>query len=295
MKNFLKGIIVGMGGIAPGLSGSVLLVIFGLYQKTITAIGTLFKDFKKNLMFLVPLFLGFGVGVLLFSKIVDFLLANFEMYTRFAFLGLVLGTIPLFYKEVKKEGFQKKYYLYILVAAIAGFSLFFFNGNLFPTITDPNLVQSVFLGVAVAGSSIVPGVDSAVILSSLGLYELYVSSIANLNFSVLIPAGIGLVVGVLVISFIMNLLIKRFYTATFSIIFGLFLSIIPNVLNESCVIGLNAATVISFVIAICGFLLSYFLGDIKGNVAKIKEISEKISNAWKKVPNQKRIEDPNKE
>ena len=55
MLNFLKGIIVGIGGIAPGLSGSVLLVILGLYQKTITAIGTLFKDFKKNLLFLIAL------------------------------------------------------------------------------------------------------------------------------------------------------------------------------------------------------------------------------------------------
>ena len=87
MSNLLKGIIVGIGGIAPGLSGSVLLVIFGLYQKTINAIGTLFKEFKKNMLFLVPLFLGFGIGVLLFSKIVDFLLNNYEMQTRFGFLG----------------------------------------------------------------------------------------------------------------------------------------------------------------------------------------------------------------
>ena len=108
MYNFLKGIIVGIGGIAPGLSGSVLLVILGLYQKTITAIGTLFKNFKQNLKFLIPLVLGFGVGILIFSKVVDFLLANFEMYTRYAFLGLVIGTIPLFYKEVKKEGFEGK-------------------------------------------------------------------------------------------------------------------------------------------------------------------------------------------
>ena len=50
MITFLKGLIVGIGGIAPGLSGSVLLVIFGLYQKTINAIATLFKDFKKNIL-----------------------------------------------------------------------------------------------------------------------------------------------------------------------------------------------------------------------------------------------------
>ena len=283
MYNFLKGIIVGIGGIAPGLSGSVLLVILGLYQKTITAIGTLFKNFKKNVAFLFPLCLGFGVGVIIFSKIVDFLLGNFEMYTRFAFLGLVLGTVPLFYKEVKKEGFNKKYYIVILLSAIAGFSLFFLNKDLFPVITNPNIFQSVLLGIAVAGSSIVPGVDSAVILSSLGLYELYVGSIADFNLSVLIPAGVGLVIGVLVISFIMNKLISKFYTMTFSIIFGLFLSIIPNVLNDSCALGLNANSVISIIILILGFGVSYFLGDIKGNIEKIKALIKKIKKDDKEI------------
>ena len=283
MYNFLKGIIVGIGGIAPGLSGSVLLVILGLYQKTITAIGTLFKNFKKNVAFLFPLCLGFGVGVIIFSKIVDFLLGNFEMYTRFNFLGLVLGTVQLFFKEVKKEGFNKKYYIVILLSAIAGFSLFFLNKDLFPVITNPNIFQSVLLGIAVAGSSIVPGVDSAVILSSLGLYELYVGSIADFNLSVLIPAGVGLVIGVLVISFIMNKLISKFYTMTFSIIFGLFLSIIPNVLNDSCALGLNANSVISIIILILGFGVSYFLGDIKGNIEKIKALIKKIKNDDKEI------------
>lgn len=273
--NFLKGIIVGIGGVAPGLSGSVLLVIFGLYQKTINAIGTIFKDFKKNVCFLVPLFLGFGVGILIFSKIVNFLLNNFEAQTRFAFLGLVLGTIPLFYKEVKKEGFNKKYYIVIAISAIAGLSLFFFNENLFPTVTEPNLFQSVLLGVAVAGSSIVPGVDSAVILSSLGLYELYVSSVAELNFAILIPAGIGLGIGALVISFIINKLIKNCYTMTFSVIFGLFLSIIPNVLNESCISGFNIGSIF---IVLIGFAFSFYLGDIENNNNRIKKLVGKFKS-----------------
>lgn len=275
MLNFFKGIIAGIGGIAPGLSGSVLLVILGLYQKTINAIGTLFKDFKKNLLFLIPLFAGFGVGIILFSKVIDYLLENFEVYTRFAFLGLVLGTIPLFAKEVKKEGFSKKYYIHIVVAAIFGIALFSFNKGLFPEITSPNLFQSMLLGVAVAGSSIVPGVDSAVILSSLGLYELYVSSLADFNLSILIPAGVGLGLGALLISFLMNKLINKYYTATFSIIFGLFISIIPNVLSSNCVLGFNVNSIIYVILVLIGFGVSYFLGDIKGNLEKL--------NSWSKV------------
>lgn len=272
-KNFFKGIIVGIGGVAPGLSGSVLLVIFGLYQKTINAIGTIFKDFKKNVCFLIPLFLGFGVGVLLFSKVVNFLLNNFEAPTRFAFLGLILGTLPLFWKEVKKEGFSKKYYIAIVAGLIVGILLFYFNANLFPVVTEPNLFQSVILGVAVAGSSIVPGVDSAAILSSLGLYELYVESVAELNFAILIPAGVGLGLGVLVISFIVNKLIKHCYTLTFSIIFGLFLSIIPKVLNGSCIEGFNIGSIF---FVIFGFLFSLYFGDIQNNNEKIKNFFGKI-------------------
>lgn len=272
-KNFFKGIIVGIGGVAPGLSGSVLLVIFGLYQKTINAIGTIFKDFKKNVCFLIPLFLGFGVGVLLFSKVVNFLLNNFEAPTRFAFLGLILGTLPLFWKEVKKEGFNKKYYIAIVAGLIVGILLFYFNANLFPVVTEPNLFQSVILGVAVAGSSIVPGVDSAAILSSLGLYELYVKSVAELNFAILIPAGVGLGLGVLVISFIVNKLIKHCYTLTFSIIFGLFLSIIPKVLNGSCIEGFNIGSIF---FVIFGFLFSLYFGDIQNNNEKIKNFFGKI-------------------
>lgn len=285
MINFLKGIIVGIGGIAPGLSGSVLLVIFGLYQKTIDAMGTLFKNFKKNIMFLVPLFMGFGIGVLLFSKIVDFLLNHYEMYTRFAFLGLIIGTIPLFYKEVKKEGFNNKYYVLMVASTIVGLLFFKFNKVLFPTITEPNLFQSIILGIAVAGSSIIPGVDSAVILSSLGLYELYVSSMANFNLQVLIPAGFGLGIGVLLISFIVNKLIKKYYTTTFSIIFGLFLAIIPSVLNESCILGFNSASIISIITVVIGFSVSFYLGDIKENNVKVKQLIRYIKKMGAKIKN----------
>ena len=108
LKNFFKGIVVGIGGIAPGLSGSVLLVILGLYERVVSVVGTLFKNFKRNILFLIPLIAGMGVGVLLFSKVVDFLLESYAFQTRYAFLGLILGTIPLFYREVRKNGFRKR-------------------------------------------------------------------------------------------------------------------------------------------------------------------------------------------
>lgn len=263
MKNFIKGIIVGLGGVAPGLSGSVLLIIFGLYQKVLEALGTLFRDFKKNIQFLVPIVGGMFIGVLLFSKVLDFFLTNFEMPTRFCFLGLILGTIPLLFQEVKKNGFGAVYYAVIVVSAILGTWMFTLNPDAFPQVTEPTLFQSVILGVAVAATAIIPGVDPAVLLSSLGFYEMYVRALATIDLTILIPMVGGLAIGAVAISLGMSLLFKHFYTATFSVIFGIFLSMIPNMLNESCVLGWNPASVISVLMVIIGFGVSYCLGNIE--------------------------------
>lgn len=281
MKNFFKGIIVGLGGVAPGLSGSVLMVIFGLYQKTIECISSIFnfKKLKENLTFLIPLGLGMVGGVILFSNAVNFLLSEFEVYTRFAFLGLILGTLPLLNKEVRKEGFKPVYYAVIGVCFALGLWLLYSN-SFFSTVENPGILQSFILGISVAGSYIVPGVDSAAILNGLGMYQIWldITSIKILELQILIPAFFGLVIGLLGISFIINKLMKRFYTATFSVIFGLFLSVIPSVIVEmktKFTVGLNAYTIGSGIAVIIGFLVSFYLSDIAGNNKKIKKLFKK--------------------
>lgn len=265
IKLFFKSIIVGLGGISPGLSGSVLMIIFGIYQNTLEALGTLFRDFKRKLNFLLPMGAGIVVGLLLFSKILNFLLATFEMPTRFTFLGLIVGTIPLFYRQMTKNGFTKKYIIFIVAAFIAGIVLFTFNREPFPQITDPNLLQKFGLGIAVAASAIIPGADSVVLLSTLGLYELYLSVMANplASLDILLPMVVGVAAGGIGVSFLMTQLFKRWYTATFSVIFGLFLSMIPNMLNESCHLAFDWQTAISLILMAGGFILSLYMGRME--------------------------------
>lgn len=277
MTNFFKGIIAGIGGVAPGLSGSVLLIIFGLYQSVLDSLGSLFKDSKSKLKFLLPIVLGMFTGVLLFSKVINFCLAKYEMPTRFCFLGLIIGTIPLFYQEVKKKGFKNRYYAVIAAAALFGTWMFSVNPEAFKQITDPNLAQCIFLGVAVSATAIVPGLDPAVTLSSLGYYEVYVKSLADFDISVLFPMLIGLSLGAVVISFIMSTLFNRFYTAAFSVIFGVFLSMIPNMLNDSCSLGSNLISAVSLFLMTLGFIISFYLGDFKRNNERIKTFIRKIS------------------
>ena len=263
MVNLLKGIVVGLGGVAPGLSGSVLLIIFGLYQQVLDALGTLFIDVKKKVTFLLPIVCGMGIGVLLFSRVLNFFLNQYEIPTRFCFLGLILGTVPLFYREVRKQGFSAKYYVVIALAVILGTWIFTLNPNAFPQIDEPTLIQSVILGVAVAATAIVPGVDPAVLLSSLGFYEMYVRSLAEVDLKVLIPMVVGLGIGAIGISFGMSMLFQHFYTMTFSVIFGIFLSMIPNMLNERCTLGMDAQSVISILMMVIGFFVSYYLGGLE--------------------------------
>lgn len=272
MNRFFKGIIVGLGGVAPGLSGSVLLIIFGLYQKTLDALGSLFGNLRKNLRFLLPLVAGMFCGVLLFSKLIDFFLTRYEMPTRFCFLGLILGTVPMVWKEVRKEGFSGKYWLVILLSAVVGTWVFTLNADGFPQVTAPSLLQCILLGISVAATAIIPGVDPAVFLSSLGFYEMYVRALATLDLSILLPMILGLAGGAVGISFAISTLFRWFYTGTYSVIFGIFLSMIPNMLNSSCVLSWNGVSLLSVGLTVVGFLVSYYLGDIQKHNAWIKQL-----------------------
>ena len=264
LRIFLKGILVGIGGISPGLSGSVLLIIFGLYRKTLDALGNFFRDIRGNTHFLFPLVLGMLSGVLLFSKVINFLMIHFEMPTAFCFLGLILGTLPMAWQEVRKEGFSGKYYGYVALSAAAGLWLFGVNPDAFPQVTDPTILQAVLLGIAVAATAIIPGVDPAVFLSTLGLYRVYVGALAGLDLRILAPMAVGLAAGAVVISLCMSMLFRRFYTATYSVIFGIFLSMIPNMLTENCILRFDGVSAISLLLMIAGFFVSYYLGKQEG-------------------------------
>ena len=268
---FLKGIVAGIGGVAPGLSGSVLMVIMGIYEQTIAAIGTLFQNFKKSIAYLFPVVLGMICGVLLLSRGVDYLLHHYEFQTRYAFVGLVLGTVPLFYQQVRRDGFRRGYYLIMFVSAALGFLTFGLNRNVFQPVNQPSFLQCALMGVSVAGSSIVPGVDSAVILSTLGYYEVYVSYLANLQMQILLPMALGVVVGAVVISYGMTWLLTRYHSLTFSALFGLFISIIPNMLNENCRIVSVADGLSAIFFGLTGCLISFYLGDFKANHARIQK------------------------
>ena len=117
LKSCLQGICIGAGAILPGISSGVLCVIFGIYDKLVESVLGIFHNFKKNFLFLFPIILGSFIGILLFGNILDFLFNHYPMPTKYAFIGLILGSIPLLIKKIHQTNtFHTSYLIYASIS-----------------------------------------------------------------------------------------------------------------------------------------------------------------------------------
>ena len=239
LRNCAIGIAIGSGAILPGISSGVFCVIFGIYEKLIDSILNFFKFPKKNFKFLLPIFIGMFIGVFIFSNLINYFLIKIPLQTKSIFIGLILGSIPSLFKEVNKNyKFELKYLLFTLISFIIGILSVFLESNISTNITSVNFNYFYLLlsGFLMSIGVIVPGVSSTVILMLMGVYSSYISSISSLYFPILIPLGIGLILGSIIFMKITNFLLKKFYIQTFYTIIGFTLGSIfvlfPNVHSD---------------------------------------------------------------
>lgn len=168
----MKGILIGSGAILPGISSGVFCVIFGIYEKLINSILNLFHDFKKNMFFLLPIGLGGITGILLVGKLLNFLFNEYPMPTKFCFIGLILGSIPILFKQANhKNGFRLHYLIFLFIAFFIGV-LSIKLETILPEFISLDLGENNFLYFVLSGflmsiGIVVPGVSSSVILMCL--------------------------------------------------------------------------------------------------------------------------------
>ena len=236
LRNCAMGIAIGSGAILPGISSGVFCVIFVIYEKLIDSILNFFKFPKKNFKFLLPIFIGMFIGVFIFSNLINYFLIKFPIQTKSIFIGLILGSIPSLFKEVNKNyKFKLKYLLFTLISFILGILSVFLESNISTNIASVNFnfLYLLLSGFLMSIGVIVPGVSSTVILMLMGVYSSYISSISSLYFPILIPLGIGLLLGSIIFMNITNFLLKKFYIQTFYTIIGFTLGSIfvlfPNI------------------------------------------------------------------
>lgn len=250
----IKGIAIGAGAILPGISSGVLCVIFGIYEKLLDSILNFFKDVKRNLKFLLPIILGIFIGVICFSNILNYLFFTYPLQIKSIFIGLILGSIPSLFKEVsKKQKFRLRYLLFTLFAFVIGLSSVFLEKTLnFSSIENLNFLYLIFCGFAMSIGVIVPGVSSTIILMLLGVYSTYLTSVSNLYFPILIPIGIGLILGSIIFMKLTKFLLNTFYAQTFYTIIGFTLGSIIVLIPD---IGFDISGLICILCINLGFYL----------------------------------------
>lgn len=222
--DFLKGIMIGAGCILPGISSGVLCVIFGIYDKLLDSILNFFTDIRKNFKFLFPLALGGLAGIIIFSKILQFLLYKYELQTKSAFVGLILGGVVLLFKQMCKDRenkFEIKNLFYLAVSLGIGILMVFVENKMgIETVENVSFIYLIFSGFLMSIGIVVPGVSNTIILMLLGVYSLYLSSVSTLYLPVLIPMAIGLGIGSFIFMKIIKYLLDKFYVKTMFLIIG---------------------------------------------------------------------------
>lgn len=233
MKNFIYGIIIGLAFIIPGVSGGTLAVMLGIYDKMIMSVTNFFKDKKNNAIFIFTIGTGIVIGVLIFSKILNYLLLNYGFSVKYAFMGLIIGGIPALYQSIKKEKNAKLDFRITIIAILFCIGLFcvekyFVSYSLEEKIIMGNIpyVGLIIAGFLYASGKIVPGISGTALLMLIGMYDYLINMIANIasitwnQLIILLPFIISFIVSAIILFILINYLIKYHYVKTYSAILG---------------------------------------------------------------------------
>lgn len=283
LLDIIRGIVIGIANIIPGVSGGTMMVTMGIYDKLLGSITGVFKQFKKSVKTLLPYLIGMAVGIVAFSFLLTkVLLVKFPLPTAFAFIGLIVGGVPVLVKRVKRSA--RGGFLSFLSCVIV-FALFFalilamqFLGEGAEKTVTPSVFSALIMtvmGILAAAAMVVPGVSGSLLLLAFGYYNTvtgavteFVSAVFDWNFpvvlektAVLFPFGIGVLLGLFFVAKLIEWLLAHQEKLTYCGILGLVAaSPVPVFLNAwrgSADIAAIVASVLTFG---AGFAVAYFMG-----------------------------------
>ena len=255
---FLKGIIVGIGKIIPGVSGSMLAISMGIYEKLLNSINNFFIDIKNNFIFLFKFGLGVLVSIILFSNIILKCLNSFYIVTIFLFIGLIIGSFSDIKKEIKNKSNKIIFISFFITMLLGSLNI---NSNINLDNYFLNFIYFIVVGMIDAFTMVVPGISGTATLMMIGAYDKLINVYSNLfnisNLLILLPFGIGIIIGTILTVKLVNYLFTSYKDKTYNIIIGFTYSTIVFM-------GINsfkseyslASLIISFIMLIIGFLIS---------------------------------------
>lgn len=278
VKDILRGIMIGIANIIPGVSGGTMMVSMGVYDKIIGAINQLFRRLKESIKTLLPFVVGMAVGIVGLSFCIEYFFDRFPLQTALLFIGLIFGGLPVILKRMKGKKINVVGALLFLAFFALVILLQIFGGDHgVEKVFEINALQLALIllaGVVASATMVIPGVSGSMILMALGYYSPIISEINSFikallafdmdgllhGFAILCPFGIGVILGIIGIARLIEFLLKRYEGYTYCAILGLVFASPVAVLMGIGLGSITAAVVIvSLITFAIGFIAALFL------------------------------------
>lgn len=281
LLKLLKGALIGIAVVIPGVSGGSMAMSMGIYTQIIDFFSA-GKGASKHGRVLLPYGIGVLIGVGVFSYFIDLMFQLFPLQTACAFVGMIVGALPMLLRKVKGTPFRFTHLLLMLGTAAVIVTLTVVSqqsgsaSTLTPTV--PHALLALGLGFVSAATMTVPGLSGSMLLILLGYFEPmlqyvngFTGALFRLDFPalferavILIPFTLGVVVGIICMARLVRILLRRYPLSTYYGIIGLVLASPFTVFYQQRFMQANAGTLLSGILFIgAGFLLAMLLGGRK--------------------------------
>lgn len=243
-----KGLLIGSTMLVPGVSGGSMAIVLGIYERLLSAISSLAKNLKENLLFLCLFVISAGVGMLVLARPILSLLESYPKPMQCFFIGAVVGGIPAVWRQAEIQRFSWKTGLCFAVGFLAVIGISVIPTEMFQTSlfmpeaeggsggrTLSSYLFLLFAGILSSTALVLPGISVSYFLLVLGLYHELMRAISEFNMGFLIPMGSGILLGVILTTKGLEYILKKYPQLSYMVILGFVagsvLEILPQVPN----------------------------------------------------------------
>ena len=267
MKSFLYrilcGFCLGISVFAPGISGSIMAIIMGIYDKLLDIASDPLKNLKKNIKFLLPLGIGAVISLLLFVLVFSYLFETYEKAVFMLFIGLILGNLPMVYKEARKSQFK----WYYILGAIASFAVALVVGMMSEgtgttqiTHDNASLMHLALSGFLAGASSLVPGMSVSMILIVMGVYDYLIAVAKSFDLLIIAVVGAAFIFAIIVSSKLIKFIFEKHSGMAHFMVMGFLIGSVGGIFYTLPKGGSHLAGIIMFAIGLAISLLFVYLG-----------------------------------
>lgn len=269
----LKGFVLGIANIIPGVSGGTLAITLGIYEKLIDIISNFKNKIKENIRFVLLIVLGVAIGLLLFSNIISICLDKFPFITILFFIGIIVGGTKVLFNKVKNDIKLSNIIIFLITFSIVMIMTFVSSGERIVTLDSLNILKIIglfFAGLVAAASMLLPGISGSFVLMLIGYYKPIVNSIKDLthfnnilhNIIILSFTGIGILFGLVLAAKLINWLLKKYEMPTY---FGIIGFVIASIISIFITALSNTIGIVDIILGILMFIVGIFIAKVIGD------------------------------